>query len=600
MSVVELFDKVKGVNIFDLKSYMEPTDDLSINSFFVILNDLFVNLPMFLLNLVVGFFSLIMQLFESFDLVAVYETYIYTGSREIWKGFIGGNSIQSNSVVWVLFSIVIILAVLRYLSGGNFVQRVMHLLAVLLIGFVWFGSISSSAGGLYILRGIRNASNEAVNLVSSMKITMPNDEEISFSPNFSDTYIAETSFKTYLFLNTGRTDGKFTHSSKETEPLFDSSKVLGTTDKNGKFNAVKSQDRSDYLDSDEAGGHGADEGKEANRWVSAIFDYIPIRMFYVLLKIVEAIIKAVPILLIYLISFMSQLVVLGLMLLLPFALVLSFVPFFQSLIFQVVKGLLISSFVPSGLSIGLLMVFLIDKVIAGAMTSKIKEVVDDASYTGYAAELFILLISIVISGVVYVGLWYFKGPIFRFFFGHQAGGMIDRVTPNFSHIPMRNSKHHKIDYDDVDELGQSATDIARAVELGINQGMADFMAQFEGFGTKEDSFLADDDPNQEQEKEQEDDIDDKPEMWTDVDIDNTSEEFYSDEPKGTTQDNMAWESSDHLDTPIVQTESEVVFTDSPIMTNQRSGFWEAIYTPAGDDNQSHEDLARTLEKMRGD
>lgn len=53
----ELFDKISGVNIFALKSYMEKTEFGSFNGAYVLMNDILVNLPFMILNLVVGFFQ---------------------------------------------------------------------------------------------------------------------------------------------------------------------------------------------------------------------------------------------------------------------------------------------------------------------------------------------------------------------------------------------------------------------------------------------------------------------------------------------------------------------------------------------------------------
>ena len=52
----EAFAKLKGVDIFSLKSYMEPTNFGSFNGAWVLINELFVNLFFFILNAVVGFF----------------------------------------------------------------------------------------------------------------------------------------------------------------------------------------------------------------------------------------------------------------------------------------------------------------------------------------------------------------------------------------------------------------------------------------------------------------------------------------------------------------------------------------------------------------
>ena len=54
----EAFEKLKGIDIFALKSYMEETSWGSFNGIWVMVNEIFVNFPFFLLNLIVGFFSI--------------------------------------------------------------------------------------------------------------------------------------------------------------------------------------------------------------------------------------------------------------------------------------------------------------------------------------------------------------------------------------------------------------------------------------------------------------------------------------------------------------------------------------------------------------
>ena len=64
----EAFDKLRGVDIFSLKSYMEPTGFASFNGAWVLINELFVNFFFFILNAVVGFFSLLIRILEKIDL----------------------------------------------------------------------------------------------------------------------------------------------------------------------------------------------------------------------------------------------------------------------------------------------------------------------------------------------------------------------------------------------------------------------------------------------------------------------------------------------------------------------------------------------------
>ena len=69
----EAFEKLRGVDIFALKSYMEKTEFGSFNGAWVLINELFVNFFFFILNAVVGFFSLLIRVLESVDLYSAYK-----------------------------------------------------------------------------------------------------------------------------------------------------------------------------------------------------------------------------------------------------------------------------------------------------------------------------------------------------------------------------------------------------------------------------------------------------------------------------------------------------------------------------------------------
>ena len=51
----------------------------------------------------------------------------------------------------------------------------------------------------------------------------------------ADSYIAETSYKAYVFVNTGQENGKYKNSQNGKQETFDDSKVLGTGDKKWKL-----------------------------------------------------------------------------------------------------------------------------------------------------------------------------------------------------------------------------------------------------------------------------------------------------------------------------------------------------------------------------
>lgn len=420
----ELFDKISGVNIFALKSYMEKTE--SFNGAWVMLNDVLVNLPFMILNLVVGFFSVLMKLLEGLDLTELYEKSVYAASKSMWTAFIGGKVLTAGSLVWLLIAFSSIALFFYFtLSRGNVGQKIFHLLAVLVIGFAYFGTVNSTDGGLYVLQGIRSVAKETVESIASLKIDLGKGNVITMSEKFSDTYIAETSFRAYLFTNTGRVDGKFVNKQEKNELQdYDSTAILGKKNKDGKFEEVE---RAKQLEKLDWYGHGADDGSEKNVWNSAIGDFIFIRMFYVWLMILKAIVLALPILFVQLISLLAQVVVLGLMLLVPLALVASFIPSFQNIIFGVVKTMLIGSVLPSGMSVVLLFVFLVERIASLTVVAKAEEMIKKMEALAGFSEVFNLAISVVVSAAVYTALWKYKGNLLGFIFGSGASAKLDEI-----------------------------------------------------------------------------------------------------------------------------------------------------------------------------
>ena len=119
----EAFDKLRGVDIFSLKSYMEPTGFASFNGAWVLINELFVNFFFFILNAVVGFFSLLIRILEKIDLYSNYKNYVFNGAMNIWKGFIGSSSggVAKQSLVSMLLLILAFYLFYQYFfSKGSF------------------------------------------------------------------------------------------------------------------------------------------------------------------------------------------------------------------------------------------------------------------------------------------------------------------------------------------------------------------------------------------------------------------------------------------------------------------------------------------------
>lgn len=416
----EAFDKLRGVDIFSLKSYMEPTGFASFNGAWVLINELFVNFFFFILNAVVGFFSLLIRILEKIDLYSSYKNYVFNGAMNIWKGFVGSNSggVAKQSLVSMLLLILAFYLFYQFFfSKGAFSRTLLHVFLVLILGFGYFGTIAGTSGGLYLLDTINHVSQDVTKNITNIKVEYGNNKSIKIGDSMADSYIAETSYKAYVFVNTGQENGKYKNSQDGKQETFDDSKVLGTGDKNGNFKAVKSKDRNKYLDEL---GNGANDDGEKNRWVSAMPDFIFTRMFYVIFKICEAFVLAIPVILIQMLNVIAQTLVLMMILLFPIVLLMSFVPRMQDLIFGVLKVMFGGLLFPAITSLLTLLVFYIEKMIENIVITGFDAILKTLPSLIIFGLVFKLLISVVSKGLVYFLLWKYKAELIQFILGSKA------------------------------------------------------------------------------------------------------------------------------------------------------------------------------------
>lgn len=416
----EAFDKLRGVDIFSLKSYMEPTGFASFNGAWVLINELFVNFFFFILNAVVGFFSLLIRILEKIDLYSNYKNYVFNGAMNIWKGFIGSSSggVAKQSLVSMLLLILAFYLFFQFFfSKGAFSRTLLQVFLVIILGFGYFGTIAGTSGGLYLLDTINHVSQDVTKSITNIKVEYGNNKSIKIGDSMADSYIAETSYKAYVFVNTGQENGKYKNSQDGKQETFDDSKVLGTGDKNGNFKSVKSKDRNKYLDEL---GNGANDDGEKNRWVSAMPDFIFTRMFYVIFKICEAFVLAIPVILIQMLNVIAQTLVLMMILLFPIVLLMSFVPRMQDLIFGVLKVMFGGLLFPAITSLLTLLVFYIEKMIENIVITGFDGILKTLPSLIIFGLVFKLLISVVSKGLVYFLLWKYKAELIQFILGSKA------------------------------------------------------------------------------------------------------------------------------------------------------------------------------------
>lgn len=435
--LVNLYNKVSGVSIFDLKAYIEPTASLNISAVWKILTEVFVNGPFMILDLLVGFISLILRFFESFDLYDVYKNTVYDTSKNLWNGLVGSGN-YNNSLLYLVIAITAFSIFIGYtFSKGDVGRRLLHLFAVIMLGLGYFGTMQNTSGGIYVLDTIHNVATSASTTISNMSIVNPenDDNTISSETSVADNYIARTAYAAYVYVNTGRLDGKYMNNQTGETEEFDDSKVLGSVI-DGKFQKADMSERIDDTGYLNELGHNGDKGKEKNRWVSAVGDYIVIKLIYVVLKIVEAIILGLPLILIQLMSFVAQLLVIFLMIAFPLALIVSLAPRMQDVIFNTIKLMLGASFFPVLTGFLTLMVFYIEAIINVFVSDGFNSLSEQdlVSFSDFQ-PVFELVISTVVQVIVFVAIWKNKEKVLTFILGHNQANSVARLADGVVNTP---------------------------------------------------------------------------------------------------------------------------------------------------------------------
>lgn len=435
--LVNLYNKVSGVSIFDLKAYIEPTASLNISAVWKILTEIFVNGPFMILDLIVGFISLILRFFESFDLYDVYKNTVYDTSKNLWNGLVGSGN-YNNSLLYLVIAVTAFSIFIGYtFSKGDVGRRLLHLFVVIMLGLGYFGTMQNTSGGIYVLDTIHNVATSASTTISNMSIVNPenDDKTISSETSVADNYIARTAYAAYIYVNTGRLDGKYMNNQTGATEDFDDSKVLGSV-VDGKFQKADISERTSndgYLNKI---GHGGDKGTEKNRWLSAVGDYLVIKLIYVVLKIVEAIILGLPLILIQLMSFVAQLLVIFLMIAFPLALIVSLAPRMQDVIFNTIKLMLGASFFPVLTGFLTLMVFYIEAIINVFVSDGFNSLSEQdlVSFSDFQ-PVFELVISTVVQAIVFVAIWKNKEKVLTFILGHNQANSVARLADGVVNTP---------------------------------------------------------------------------------------------------------------------------------------------------------------------
>lgn len=423
--IASTFQKVKDVDIFSLKAYMEATRGAE-TGVQAILLDIFVNLPFFILNLVVGFFSIILRFFESFSLYDTYRQTVFNASKKLWESLSGSGN-YNNSLLYLLVAISAFSIFISFLfSKGDFSRWLIHLFVVILLGMGYFGTVQSTSGGVYILDTVHQMADSFSDSVTHLAIARPDGEKgtVSEKSSIADDYIMKTSYTAYLYVNTGQLNSSFHNNQTGKDDKLDNSQILGKYDKSGKFIQPKSQDVLNYVN---RLGDGATDGAEKNRWFSAVNDFLWLKSLYVICKTIEAIILAVPLLLIQIIAFIADIVVIILMFIFPLALLVSFLPKMQDVVFNILKVMFGAVSFPALAGFLTLIVFYTQTLIAGFIKDKFTDgkLLTSSNLKGQSI-LFMLVITVVVQGVVFYAIWKYKEQFLKLILGSKTAQVVSQ------------------------------------------------------------------------------------------------------------------------------------------------------------------------------
>lgn len=425
--IASTFQKVKNSDIFAFKAYIEPTATVNQSSVWAMLTDIFVNMPFYVLNSVVGIFSLIIRFFDDFSLYKTYRQTVFNTSKILWKSLVNGGDYR-NSLLYLLLAFSLLSIFLSFaVARGNYVKRLLHLMLVLMLGMGYFGTIQGTSGGVYVLDTVHEVADVFGSKVSKLSISDPENSKKQISQKYSvaDQYVMKTSYEAYLFVNTGQLNAKYHNNKNGKEEFFDNKKVLGEKGNNGKFIQSKIKERQEYLNDR---GQGGAEGQEENRWVSAVGDYLWIKCGYVIFKIFEAIVLAVPLILIKLIALVADIVVIILMFIFPLALLVSFLPKMQDVVINVVKTMLGAVSFPALTGFLILIVFYIQSLIGQFIKQRFEnlKLLSNGNFSGQSL-LFILMITVVIQGFVFFFVWKYRMRFLTFVVGSKAAQVVNET-----------------------------------------------------------------------------------------------------------------------------------------------------------------------------
>ena len=370
-----------------------------------------VDLPFRLLTILVSGVSFFLDLIDFTDSFATMRQSFFDQSRHIFLGFIGGTSgrIATGTIGFAFLSIALLYLIWHFFFGrDNFSKKAIHVIVVILLAFAYFGSFNEGgrnvSGGIWLLDTVDNVATELrANMITSFTfddtIGSPTEESASLSRYF-ESHVVRNSWR---FLHSGSFQGEYAPGQ-----FLDESRMIPAVGLSGNELDQFESDRENYLR----------ELARTNPYVRNSPEYLMQKMFMVFLSYANLLVLGLPIVFVNLTISAFQLVLLVLILLFPFALLLSFIPFMRNAAFRVLKMMMGILLLPVLLSFLLGVIFYLNQVIDSFILSRAGVLLGTGALTMSAlpagnALLILFFVMVAVKGFFFHLLWKHKGRLLQ-------------------------------------------------------------------------------------------------------------------------------------------------------------------------------------------
>ena len=406
----------------DYQLFLEEPGTLDVSGrMWNLLQALLVELPFALLRLIVSGISFLLNLLDFSDQLAPLRQIFFNESRNIYLGFIGGTNgrITTTSLAYSFLMISLIYLTWQFFFGkGNFSKKVIHVIAVVCLSFAYFGNFRvdgrTVSGGIYVFDTVSNLAEELKSNLISFTLD-DTSEALSGEHDYSRYYEAYIVKNTFRYINSGSMHGEYMPGQH-----LDESKLIPSRDLTKNELEQFEKDRLKYI-SDTA---------ELNPYFRNNHQHLMEKMFMVGLAYFNALVLGFPVIFANLTISAFQFVFQVLIILFPWALMFSFIPFMKHAAFNVLKNMMGILFLPVLVSFLLSIFFYLNQTIDGLVMQQATRLLNSSqpltlgTMPSGSEVLVIFFVMIVVKAFFLRLIWKNKGLLLKFL---SDGKLDDRL-----------------------------------------------------------------------------------------------------------------------------------------------------------------------------